>query len=66
MKLSLVIAAAVALLATIIATPALAVETPQIMPWGTVIMPPAVVKACAKRPLVQGSGSVRICAAGQL
>jgi len=62
-KLCLGSVALASLLAVIIATPALAVETPQVMPWGTVIMPPLKVtaKPCVVRQLVQGSGNVRVC-----
>jgi len=70
-KLILGITALVSLLATIIATPAMAaprlapgdtVRTKAIvMPWGTVIMPQETIKPCKVRVLDQGSGSVRIC-----
>lgn len=60
-KVCLVCLAVFILQAVIIVTPALAVETPQIMPWGTVILPPMKVTPCKVRKLDQGSGSVRIC-----
>lgn len=59
-KLTLTIAAVTSLLATIIATPALAQPRPAVAP---VVMPvlKIVVKPCKVRELDQGSGSVRIC-----
>ena len=58
----LIIPAVIALHLLCVAKPLLAAPAPA----GTVVMPPAVVKPCVTRPLVQGSGSVRVCPGGQL
>lgn len=44
--------------------PVFAAEAPA--PAPTVTMPAVIIKPCVARPLVQGSGSVRVCAGGQL
>ncbi len=54
----------VALHLLLVAKPLLAAEAA--MPAPTVTMPAVIIKPCVARPLVQGSGSVRVCAGGQL
>ncbi len=54
----------VALHLLLVAKPLLAAEAPPQAP--TVTMPAVTIKPCVTRPLVQGSGSVRVCAGGQL
>jgi len=61
MKLCLTITALVSFYTLVLATPALAQDKAH-----TVVMPTVVIKPCVARPLEQGSGSVRICKAGQL
>lgn len=64
-KLVITITALISLLATIIATPALAQDRAPaaVTPSGTVIFQAdrITVKPCKVRTLEQGSGSVRIC-----
>ncbi len=58
------LAALVALHLLLVAKPLLASEPPR--PAPTVTMPAVTIKPGITRPLVQGSGSVRVCAGGQL
>ncbi len=60
------IAAIVGLHLLLVAKPLHAVQAPTPKPAPTVTIPPVVITACVSRPLVQGSGNVRVCAGGQL
>lgn len=63
-KLCLTTLAVVALHTLVWCAPVFAAEAHT--PAPTVTMPAVTIKPCVSRPLVQGSGSVRVCAGGQL
>lgn len=63
-KLCFTTLAVVALHTLVWCAPVFAAEAPA--PAPTVTMPAVVIKPCVARPLVQGSGSVRVCKGGVL